>query len=52
MTYKHYESWVKKHCNKDGIRNLHTNRGGDYLSNEYTQNLKANGWHLPQANCT
>lgn len=55
--YKHYEAWVKKHRNSDGIKSLHSDQGGNYLSDEFIEHLKSNGTHqeltvhdLPQQN--
>jgi len=43
--YKNYEAWVKKHKNKDGIKNLHSNCTGNYLSKEFVVHLKSQGTH-------
>lgn len=40
---KHYHAWVKKHRNKKGISILRSDRGGDYLSDEYDTYLKDEG---------
>jgi hypothetical protein len=43
--YKNYEAWVKKHRNKDGIKNLCNDCTGDYLSKEFVAHLKSQGTH-------
>src|SRR5882762_8980849 len=43
--YKNYEAWVKKHKNKDGIKNLHSDCTGNYLSKEFVVHLKSQGTH-------
>ena len=43
--YKNYEAWVKKHRNKEGIKNFRSDRAGDYLSNEFKNHLKVQGTH-------
>jgi transposase InsO family protein len=42
-TYKSYESWTltQQHCN--GIKVLHSNHGGEYLSHAFDQHLAATG---------
>ena len=41
-TYKRYEAWVRNHHNVF-IEVLRTNRGGKYLSHEFTAHLEAQG---------
>ena len=41
-TYKRYEAWVRNHRNAF-IKVLHTDRGGEYLSHEFTAHLEAQG---------
>ena len=43
--YKQYEAWVKKHQNPEGIKNLHSDRGGEYLSNAFIDHLNEQGTH-------
>src|ERR1700677_3619498 len=43
--YKNYEAWVKKHRNKDGIKNIRSDCAGDYLSAECITYLKSQGIH-------
>ena len=43
--YKQYKAWVKKHQNPEGIKNLHSNRGGEYLSNAFIDHLNEQGTH-------
>jgi hypothetical protein len=40
--YQTYENWVNMHCDAR-IKFLHTNHGGEYLSNEYKEHLQAHG---------
>ena len=41
--YKNYEAWVKKHRNKNGIKNFHSDRAGEYLSDKFVDHLKGQG---------
>jgi hypothetical protein len=45
MNYKNYEAWVKKHRNKDGIKNICSDHARDYLSLECITYLKSQGTH-------
>ena len=42
-TYLKYEAWCKTQCKVDAIEVLHTNRGGEYLSDEFTAHLESKG---------
>jgi hypothetical protein len=57
-TYKAYESWLKVHRNPNGIICLGSDRGGEFMSDEFSTYLKKSGTtrHLnvhdsPQSNC-
>ncbi len=42
-SYKHYKIWIKVQRGVEVIKILGTDRGGEFLSNEFTQHLKAKG---------
>jgi len=39
-SYKRYEAWVKVHRNLSGIACLGSDRGGEFLSEEFTNYLQ------------
>lgn len=41
--FKSYNTWIKKHRNKDGIKNIRTDRGGEYLSDEAQEYCDSEG---------
>lgn len=43
--YKQYEKWIKVHRKADGIKNLRTDRGGEYLSDSFIGHLNENATH-------
>ena len=42
-TYKEYEAWLKIHCNPKGIICLGSDRGGEFMSDEFNTYLKKAG---------
>lgn len=41
--YQHYEAWLKKHQNIKGIKTLHSDHGGEYISDKFKAHLQKEG---------